>query len=71
MTNPGSQNLAQHWEALSPLLDELLDLPEAQRAGRLASIRAATPALADELAELLSSGGQAQAGRFKIGRAHV
>ncbi len=67
MTTPGPQNLVQHWEALSPLLDELLDLPEAERAGRLASIRVATPALADELVALLSSGGQARAGRFMTG----
>jgi eukaryotic-like serine/threonine-protein kinase len=37
------------WPQLSPLIDELLDLPERERAGRLATLRAEDPALADEL----------------------
>ncbi len=37
------------WSVLSPLLDELLDLPAAERAARLATLRLDDPALADEL----------------------
>ena len=37
------------WRVLSPLLDELLDLPEAQRAARMTALRLESPALAEEL----------------------
>ncbi len=37
------------WPQLSPLLDALMDLAEPQRAERLAALRSADPALADEL----------------------
>jgi eukaryotic-like serine/threonine-protein kinase len=43
-----------NWEAVSALLDELLDLDDAQRAARLAQLRMQNPALGDELAELLA-----------------
>jgi eukaryotic-like serine/threonine-protein kinase len=42
------------WQAMSPLLDELLDLDGAQRAERLARVHGEDPALADELAALLA-----------------
>jgi eukaryotic-like serine/threonine-protein kinase len=44
----------ENWAQLSPLLDELLDLPEPNRLLRLAGLRAANPQLADELAALLT-----------------
>jgi len=47
-------SLPADWARLSPLLDELLDLAEPQRAARLADLRAQDAALADELAELLA-----------------
>jgi serine/threonine protein kinase len=49
-----SHHLAQRWAALSPLLDELLDLDAAGRAARLAQCRASDARLADELAQLLA-----------------
>jgi eukaryotic-like serine/threonine-protein kinase len=42
------------WEAVSALLDELLDLDDAQRAARLAQVRIHNPALCDQVAELLA-----------------
>ena len=42
------------WEAVSALLDELLDLDPAQRTARLAEIRAQNPALSDHVAGLLA-----------------
>ncbi len=42
------------WPQLSPLIDELLDLPEAARAQRMAALRAQDPGLADELAPWLA-----------------
>ncbi len=47
--------LSQRWGALSPLLDELLDLEVAARSARLAQWRETDPPLADELAELLGA----------------
>ncbi|MET0382136.1 MAG: serine/threonine-protein kinase, partial [Burkholderiaceae bacterium] len=41
------------WERLSPLLDEMLDTPEPERAGRIAALRARDAALADALARML------------------
>ena len=41
------------WEAVSALLDELLDLDEAQRHIRLAELRLQNPVLGDHVAELL------------------
>ena len=41
------------WSRLSPLLDELLDLPDAERAARLAVLRAQDPALADSVDAML------------------
>ena len=43
-----------NWEAVSALLDELLDLDDAQRSARLAQLRMQNPALSDEVAELLA-----------------
>ncbi len=43
------------WPALSPHLDALLDLAPAERAARLAELRAEDPDLADDLATLLAS----------------
>jgi serine/threonine-protein kinase len=42
-----------HWMRLSPLLDDLLDLGEAERAVRLAALQAEDPGLAEELVGLL------------------
>ena len=42
------------WEAVSALLDELLDLDPAGRTARLAEIRAQNPALGDHVAGLLA-----------------
>jgi eukaryotic-like serine/threonine-protein kinase len=42
------------WEAVSALLDELLDLDPAGRTARLAEIRAQNPALSDHVAGLLA-----------------
>ncbi|MFT7721911.1 MAG: serine/threonine-protein kinase [Roseateles sp.] len=44
----------RRWLALSPLLDELLDLAPAERGERLAALRAADPATADQLADMLA-----------------
>ena len=52
------------WATLSPLLDELLDLAEPDRAARLLALRAGDLALADELQALLSEGAQAASEGF-------
>ncbi|MBO9688377.1 MAG: serine/threonine protein kinase [Mitsuaria chitosanitabida] len=44
----------QRWIALSPLLDELLDLEEPRRSARLAEIRAADAAMGEHLEALLA-----------------
>ncbi|NCT81858.1 MAG: serine/threonine protein kinase [Comamonadaceae bacterium] len=44
----------ERWLALSPLLDDLLDLDEAERALHLDALAAQDPALADELRALLA-----------------
>ncbi|MFL6697705.1 MAG: protein kinase domain-containing protein [Vitreoscilla sp.] len=41
------------WGRLSPLLDELLDLPDDEREARLAALRAQDPALADAVGAML------------------
>ena len=38
------------WRALSPLLDQVLDLPPADRPALVASVRANSPSLGDALA---------------------
>jgi tetratricopeptide (TPR) repeat protein len=48
-SGPPSPPDRARWPVLSPLIDELLDLPEAARAQRLAALRAQDPGLADEL----------------------
>src|SRR4051794_5977663 len=45
----------EEWKALSPKLDEALDLEEDQRAVWLAEVRLADPTLAEQLQSLLSS----------------
>jgi len=57
----------ERWARLSALLDELLDLPEAGRADRLAALHAEAPDLADELAALLRDSQRAQSGGFLTG----
>jgi serine/threonine protein kinase len=47
---------ASHWKRLSPLLDEALDLPPAQRAAWLAALAPENADLRESLAELLSRG---------------
>ena len=54
----------EHWAQLSPLLDELLDLPEAERQARLGEVRADNPPLGDELAAMLSDSQSAQVKGF-------
>ncbi|HEY4555880.1 MAG TPA: serine/threonine-protein kinase, partial [Lysobacter sp.] len=44
----------ERWQRLSPLLDALLDLDEAERAQRLHTLRAEDPALAAELEALIA-----------------
>jgi hypothetical protein len=44
----------KRWQLVSPLLDELLDADEAQRAALLAQLRTNSPGLADEVAALLA-----------------
>ena len=55
------------WATLSPLLDELLDLAEPARTGRLSALRERDAALADELQALLSGGAQAASEGFLAG----
>ena len=55
------------WLRLSPLVDDLLDLPPAARPARLAQLQQTHPDLADELASLLADGGEAQSDRFLTG----
>ncbi|MFI5243398.1 MAG: serine/threonine-protein kinase, partial [Gemmatimonadales bacterium] len=52
------------WGVLSPLLDRALELPEAEREAWLAELRAQSPELASELAELLSGEKVADVRRF-------
>ena len=60
MTPPHPAN----WPQLSPLLDELLDLPEPERQARLNEVRAHNPPLGDELAALLLQSQSAQVKDF-------
>jgi hypothetical protein len=57
------------WEAVSALLDELLDLDDAQRAVRLAQLRVQDPALSDQVAELLARQSAVQLEQFLEGSA--
>ena len=57
------------WRQLSPLLDELLDLPEAQRDRRIELLRFEDAGLAAELAALLAAGTKAAGARFMDGTA--
>ena len=60
---------AKRWSRLSPLLDELLELDAAARQTRLAQLRAADAALADELGALLAKGDAALREGFLEGTA--
>jgi eukaryotic-like serine/threonine-protein kinase len=55
------------WEALAALLDELLEVDDAQRAARLAQLRRQNPALSDQVAELLASHAAAEMEGFLAG----
>jgi eukaryotic-like serine/threonine-protein kinase len=55
------------WETISALLDELLDLDDAQRTARLSHLRRENPALADQLAALLAHHQAAQLEQFLDG----
>src|SRR5690348_11500411 len=55
------------WETISALLDELLDLEDAQRPSRVSHLRHEKPALADKLAELLAHHQAAQLEQFLDG----
>lgn len=57
------------WKRLSPLLDELLDLPVDARALRIAALRAQDPELASQVASLVDDVAGADAARFLDGRA--
>ncbi len=57
------------WEAVSALLDELLDADDAQRAARLAQLRMQNPALSDEVAELLARQAAVEMEQFLEGSA--
>ena len=58
---------SERWSRLSPLLDELLDLPAPARADRLARLQQIHPDLADDLARLLADAGLAQSHHFLTG----
>lgn len=55
------------WSRLSPRLDELLDLPAAERDARLHALREESPTLAARLAELLASDGRPTLGALAPG----
>src|SRR5688572_30149151 len=52
------------WDAISALLDELLDLNDARRAARLAELHTQDPALGQHLSELLSHQASVHMERF-------
>ena len=60
----------ERWKQLSPLLDELLDLPGEGRALRIEALRAHDPGLATEVAALLDDAACADAAQFLAGSAH-
>ena len=55
------------WQAISPLLDELLDADEPQRAARLDQIRKVDSALADEVSALLAREADVETEQFLEG----
>jgi hypothetical protein len=55
---------SERWRLLSPLLDQLLDLPEAERESWLATLRTDSPEIAAELSSLLASDAAASARAF-------
>ena len=57
------------WEAVSALLDELLDLDDAQRTARLSQLQRDNPALGHRVAELLGHHAAAQVEQFLDGAA--
>jgi serine/threonine-protein kinase len=58
-----------NWEAVSALLDELLDLDDAQRAARLSHLRRENPALGEQVAEVLAHHEAARIEQFLDGMA--
>ena len=59
----------QRWAQLSPLLDELFELPAAERPAHLQALRAQDAGLADELQALLQREGELDAQGFMAGTA--
>jgi eukaryotic-like serine/threonine-protein kinase len=59
----------EHWHVLNPLLDELLEADATARATRLAQLRQADAALADEVAELLAQQSAMRQAEFLEGAA--
>ena len=59
----------QRWAQLSPLLDELFELPVAERPAHLQALRAQDAGLADELQALLQREGELDAQGFMAGTA--
>jgi len=57
------------WQAVSPLLDELLDADESRRNARLGQIRATDPTLANEVGALLARQGRVETQQFLEGSA--
>jgi serine/threonine-protein kinase len=57
------------WQAVSPLLDELLDADESRRAARLSQLRRQDRTLADEVAALLAQQAAVETGEFLEGSA--
>ena len=64
-----SDSYRQHWPRLSPLLDELLDLPPADRPARLQALRTQDPGLAADLEALLQRQDALDAQGFMTGAA--
>ena len=59
----------ERWRVLSPLLDEALDLPAAERAVWLAQLAVRDPQLGRDIGALLAAGDEADAERFLDGPA--
>ncbi|MET0987049.1 MAG: serine/threonine-protein kinase, partial [Steroidobacteraceae bacterium] len=58
-----------NWQAVSALLDELLDADDARRAARLAQVRIKDPALSEQVAELLARQAAVELEQFLEGSA--
>lgn len=66
---PMSELDAEQWQRISAELDEMLELPEAQQAARLAALRSSDPRLADAITALLQAGAKAREQHFLTGTA--